>query len=49
MKRAMVWMWEHPVEAFDEKGRPLKKTELRLEPLEEGKRIRVAWYREPNE
>ena len=49
MKRMMVWMWEHPVEAVDERGRPIKKTELRPYPCEDCKRQRVAWYREPNE
>lgn len=45
MKRVMQWMWEYPVEEVDEKGRVVKKTEWRLEPREDSKRVRVAYYR----
>ena len=46
MKKVMQWMWEYPIEETDEKGKIVKKTEWRLEPREDSKRVRVAYYRE---
>lgn len=46
MKRVMVWMWEHPVEELDAKGKPIKKTIMSTEENPERKPIRVALYRE---
>jgi len=45
MKRVMTWMYEHYIQEVDEKGKPLKRTEWRLEPFEGSKRVRVALYR----
>ena len=40
----MVWAWQHEMESVDERGRPTRITALSLEPVEHGRRIRVAWY-----
>jgi len=45
MKRAMVWMWEYPIEELDEKGKLVKRTEWRTEPRENTRQVRVAHYR----
>lgn len=45
MKKPMRWMWEYEVVTQDEKGKPVKSTAFSNDPVENGKKIKVAYFK----
>lgn len=44
MKKVMRWMWEHEIEQTDARGKPVKMRALSETPLDNAKKVRVAYY-----
>jgi hypothetical protein len=40
----MVWMWEYEVDKVDAKGKPVKARVLSEIPVDNSKKVRVAYY-----
>ncbi len=45
MTKPMRWMWEYEVVSQDEKGRPVKSTAYSEVPVDNGKKIKVAYFK----